>query len=284
MDTRRQGVIRPGIEVFVRTATLLLSTLLLFSATGCDRDKGPTPEEMAALVDSKLKDAETMLRNNKVKEAEELYLFALEQQPDNAVALTGLGRVKLEQSDVPGAVEVLKKAAAAPKANADAHAALGDALVLAEDHAGAAGAFAKAFELDGENATVGLRLGIAQRESKQLAESESTLKATAELDEDVQFVFTELGDTLRAQEKHPEALKAYMRAQTIYKSDKRAHAGAAFVYEAQGKFKAATDEWSAYIQRDCCSEYSKTVAHKKIKELELKEQEALKADGTEGGE
>ena len=70
-----------------------------------------------------------------------------------------------------------------------------------------------------------------------------------------------------------------MKAQSTYGSDKMARAGAAFVYEDKEDIKHALDEWSAYIQRDCCSDYSRTVAQKKIMELKA---EAPPEEG-EGG-
>ena len=63
------------------------------------------------------------------------------------------------------------------------------------------------------------------------------------------------------------ALKAYLKAQSKYASDKMAFAGAAFVYEAKGQDSKALDEWSRYIQRDCCSEYSQNVAKPKLEAL-----------------
>ena len=91
----------------------------------------------------------------------------------------------------------------------------------------------------------------------------------AELDPRAPSVNTELGDALREQDKLDDALKHYMKAQNVNRSDKRAHAGAAMVYEKKGDNKHALDEWSSYIQMDCCSDFSKTVAQKKIESLKV---------------
>ena len=104
----------------------------------------------------------------------------------------------------------------------------------------------------------------------------------AEEDEHINHVYTEIGDLLRSQKRTDEALKAYLKAQKLHPSDTRAQAGAALVYEDQGRFKHAADAWSLYVRMDCCTEYSKTVAQPKLKEMEQKEQAAIDAAAPAG--
>ena len=106
------------------------------------------------------------------------------------------------------------------------------------------------------------------------------VQALGNLDPNIHFVWTEIGDCVREQNRMDEALKLYMKAQNTYASDRMARAGAALVYESKGDIKHALDEWSAYIRMDCCSEYSNTVAKQKIQQLKLPVDPAADPAGT----
>ena len=62
-------------------------------------------------------------------------------------------------------------------------------------------------------------------------------------------------------------LRTFMKAQTQWQGDQDSYAGAARVYEAKGDVSKSIDQWSAYLQQDCCSTYSKDVAQPKLAEL-----------------
>jgi tetratricopeptide (TPR) repeat protein len=136
-----------------------------------------------------------------------------------------------------------------------------------ESYAAAATAYNKAFALDEENGEYGLAQGKMLKKSEQYADAETVLRKVIEIDKQAEYVYTELGDVLRALNKDDEALRTYMKAQTIHPGDLMAHAGAALVYEKKDDIKHALDEWSTYIRMDCCSDYSKTVARKKVETL-----------------
>lgn len=251
-----------------RLVPALLAALLLVPA--CDRGtKELTPEEAAAKQKSDLEEAATRIRNNKLDDAERIYTRILEEQPGHAEAIAGLGKVRFEQKKYGEAETLLVDAIAKKGDDPDMHFMLGHSRQLDGRPAEAAEAFGKAFEMDPENSDYGLYYGRELKKAGKLDEAEQVLRAVAELDPKAQFVFTELGDVLREKKQLDESLRTYMKAQTTYPSNKEAFAGAALVYEAKGDNAHALDEWSTYIRMDCCSEFSKTVAQKKIETLEV---------------
>ena len=249
----------------LRLAPILLAALML--APGCDKEEELTPAEVEAKLASDLEEAAARLRNNKLDDAETIYLRILETHADHPQAVGGLGKVRLEEKKHAEAETLLAKAAAALPEDAKIQAALGQARKLQDKHAEAAEAYGKAFAIDAENSEYGLSYGRELKKAGDYAKAEGVLREVAEIDPKAQFVFTELGDALREQKKNDEALRTYMKAQNTYRSDKMAHAGAAMAYEALGDTKHALDEWAAYITMDCCSDFSKTVAQKKIETL-----------------
>lgn len=258
------------MKVMSRLGSWLIA-LSLVSAVAC-KEQGPSPEELEAKRKTQLDEAAVRLRNGKAKDADLLYSKVLETHPDDAVAMAGLGRARYEQKDYPGAETLLKKALAATPESAETYAVLGEMYALTERPAESAEAYAQAVKLDPENPAYGLSYGRVLNRLERYDTAEAVLHEVAEIDPQVigpdkVGVYTHLGDALRGQKKYDDALRMYMKAQSTYASDKMARAGAAFVYEDKGDFKHALDEWSAYIQRDCCSEYSRTVAQKKIMEL-----------------
>lgn len=248
-----------------------LVALSLLSVPAC-KDKGPSPEELDASRQRNLEDAAARLRNGKVKDADAIYSKVLETHPDDPAAIAGLGKVRYEQKDYASAETLLKKAIVTSPEVAEYHALLGEMYGLTDRPQESAEAFGQAFKLDPENARYGLSYGRALNRVEKHAEAEQVLNEVAELDPqvvgaDMVGVYTHLGDALRGQKKLDDALRTYMKAQSTYGSDRMARAGAAFVYEDKQDYKHALDEWSAYIQRDCCSDYSRNVAQKKIMEL-----------------
>lgn len=241
---------------------------------GCDAPKELTQEEKDAKFKRELEDADARIRNNKAAEAKKILTRLLEERPDDPTATALMGKVAYQQSNYAEAEGLLKKATAAKGDDPEIHFMLGEVLRHAKKPGEAAPEYRKAFELDPEKSEYGMPLGEALLAAGQAEEAEKVLREVADLDpkainEARTGINTLIGDALRAQEKLDPALASYMKAQTVYQSDKMAFAGAAFVYESKKDVKHALDEWSAYIQRDCCSEYSKTVAQKKITELKL---------------
>ncbi|MCB9703413.1 MAG: tetratricopeptide repeat protein [Myxococcales bacterium] len=246
----------------------LLAILLAFTASACKSEPEVDPAEVAAKRKRDLDNARIRLRDGKVADAKILYQNVLDGEPNNPDALYGMGRVMYEESNYDKARELLEKAIAGKGDDAEFHAALGAVHVSQKNPAGAAAAYGEAFKLDKSNGDYGLKQGENLNKSKKFAEAEAVLREVAEVDRKARFVLTELGDALREQGNLDEALNTYMKAQIENPDDKMAHAGAAFVYEAKGDNKHALDEWSTYIRMDCCSEFSETVARKKMLELE----------------
>lgn len=258
--------------MITRRSRLVPALLVALSlASACDRgEEALTPEQAAAKLASDLESADALVRNNKLTEAETIYLRILEtQSPGDAHALAGMGRVRFEEKKYDEAERYLVDAMAKKAEDADLAYLLGQVRQMAEKPAEAAEAYGKAYALDHDNSDYGLSYGRMLKESKKFAEAEPVLREVGEIDPKAQFVWSELGDVLREQNKLDESLRTYMKAQNTYASDKKAFAGAALVYEAMGDNRHALDQWSTYIRMDCCSEFSKSVAQKKVATLEV---------------
>jgi len=257
-----------------RLALVALAAVLLAPVTGCDNNNGPTQEELDAKFERELGDADTRIRNNKTNEAKKILTRLLEERPEQPAATALLGKAHYMDSEYGQAEALLQRAAAAAPKDAETHYLLGETLRYTDRFAEAAAAYRTAYELDQENSTYGLSLGIALLEADQPAEAQPVLEEVLELDPKARDgaktgANTFLGDAYRAQGKLDEAMRSYMKAQTVNQSDKMAFAGAALVYEDKDDVKHALDQWADYIQRDCCSEYSRGVAQKKIESLEI---------------
>ena len=179
-----------------------------------------------------------------------------------------MGRVKLGLKKYDEGVALLERAAAKLPEDGPLQASLGEAYAKLERHMDSATAYGLAFKADPANGNLGIAQGHALQKAKQLDQAETVLREVAKNDAQAEYVYTELGDVLRAQGKLDEALHSYMKALIEHVGDEKAHAGAAEVYELQNNRGKAIDEWSTYIRMDCCSEYSNKVAKKRIKALQ----------------
>lgn len=262
-----------------RALGICLATSLLLLAPACE------PKQKEVDVEGEIKrnlgEGDSNLRNNKIDEAEANYKQVLTHDANNAAALTGLGRVALERNDPAAAVDPLEKAVAADDKNALAHASLGRAYVGTKDWAKAAEQLGKAWELDQDTEQYGLEYGVALRESKQFDKAVETLTEVAEINPKIKYVYRELGKTHFAASELDKSLRMFMKAQSTWAGDQDSFAGAAMVYEAQGDVSKAIDQWSQYIQQDCCSSYSKETAQPKLAELKDKENATPNAEGGE---
>lgn len=242
--------------------------LFLLLAPACNKKPAVDPAEQADQNKKDLVNAESRLRDGKHKEAEEMLNRVLANEPNNARAQAGLGRVRIADKQYDAAVVLLEQAAPKLTEDPEVQAALGEAYKKLERHTDAAAAYAAAFKADPARGNYGLEQGQALRRAKQYDAAEAVLREVAKVDKQTEFVFTELGDVLREQGKLDEALKVYMKALIEHVGDKSAHAGAAQVYELQNNSAKAIDEWSTYIRMDCCSEFAENVAKKHMKALQ----------------
>ncbi|WP_106393100.1 tetratricopeptide repeat protein [Enhygromyxa salina] len=251
--------------------------MLIVPACKPEVEDANLPEQIAA----KLKESDANLRNHKSDEAAEGYKWVLENEPGNVAALTGLGKVELEREDYAAAVDPLEKAVAANGEDASARASLGRAYAGTKDWAKAAEHLGKAWELDQDTEQYGLEYGVALRETGKLDEAATVLTEVGEINPKLKYVYRELGKVQLEAKELDKALRTFMKAQTQWAGDQDAFAGAAMVYEAQGDVSKSIDQWSQYIQQDCCSTYSKDVAQPKLAALKKQENEAgnLPADG-----
>jgi tetratricopeptide (TPR) repeat protein len=261
----------------MKRAQSLALALVLF-APACQPEKEPT--DLAGAIQAKLAESDASLRNHKSDEAAAGYKWVLSQEPDNVAALTGLGNVELERKAYEAAIEPLEQAIAKDGNVANTHASLGRAYTGMANWAKAAEQLGKAWELDKDTEQYGLEYGVALREIGKLDEAVAVLEEVAELNPKIKYVYRELGKVQFAKAELDKALRTFMKAQSSWAGDQDAYAGAAMVYEAQGQISKSIDQWSQYIQQDCCSVYSKDVAQPKLAELKAKENAAA-AGGAE---
>jgi len=233
LHERSGGFIVKGLS-----RAVFLSLILGANACGDKVD----PEAEAAKLRSDLAEADARLRNHMVEDAQKIYLRILEKYPHNPDAEFGMAQVRFAEDDLKSTEVLLKRVVEAKPDDPKVHAKLGHVYFLTKRHGESAEEYKRAFELEPDNGEYGLAYGVGLKNSEQYAEAEAVLRKVAELDPMVRFVYTELGDSVRAQGRLDEALKIYMKAQNTYASDKMARAGAAFVYEAQGKNALALDE------------------------------------------
>lgn len=237
---------------------------LTLGAPGC---KKQAEAPAAKTVADQLKAADARLAADGFDDAKARYNKILETSPNNSSAYRGLGAVEIQQGNFEAALPPLKKAVAADAKNAAAHASLGFAQEQLKQFPAAAASYGQAHTLDQDHGEWTVAYGRNLRLSKKLAEAEKVLTDLTKHDPDVKFVYSELGDTQREAGRLDDALRSYMKAQSQHASDKSAWAGAAQVYEAKGETTLALNEWAEYIRRDCCSPYSKNVAHKRLARL-----------------
>jgi tetratricopeptide (TPR) repeat protein len=250
-----------------RTLGLCLVALLLVPACKPAEKEVDVEAEIAR----HLAEGDASLANNKEELAQASYEAVLRYDANNADALTGLGRTALEREDPAAAVEPLEKAVAANGNHVLARASLGRAFAGLGEWAKAAEQLGKAWELDKDSEQYGLEYGVALREAKQLDDAAEVLAEIAELNPKLKYVYRELGKVLFEAGQLDKALRTFMKAQTQWPGDQDSFAGAGMVYEAQGEIGKSIDQWSQYIQQDCCSSYSKDVAQPKLAELKDKE-------------
>jgi tetratricopeptide (TPR) repeat protein len=241
----------------------------LFAVPACEPKQKDI--DVQAEIARNLKEGDSLLRSTKTDDAEASYKLVLTYDANNAEALTGLGRVALDRNDPAAAIEPLEKAVASNGELALARASLGRAYAGTNDWAKAVEQLGKAWELDPNTEQYGLEYGVALREAKQLDKAVETLEAVAEINPKIKYVYRELGKTHFDAGDLDKSLRTYMKAQTAWAGDQDSFAGAATVYEAQGQISKSIDQWSSYIQQDCCSDYSKTTAQPKLAELKAKE-------------
>ena len=251
--------------------TLGLALIALLSvAPACQQKKEDVnlPEQIA----TKLEAADNLLRNMEHDLAAESYQWVLDNDPSNAKAHLGLGRVDFEKKNFDKAIPHLEKAAELAADDAQAHGWLGRAQAKTAKWAEAAASAAKAAELDEDHADAwNYDRGIALRESGSLEESEKVLREVSELNPRFKYVYRELAETIYRQKRLDDGLRMFMKAQSAWKGDQMSFIGAAKIYEEQGQVSKALDQYSQYIQQDCCSDYSTNEIAPKVKALKEKE-------------
>jgi tetratricopeptide (TPR) repeat protein len=133
--------------------------------------------------------------------------LALQRKPDAARALVGLGRVKLAEGDIAGAIDKLE-AAARQEDDLAVRTALGTARLRQGKHADAARELRRALAFDPKNVDALSALGQALLGAGQLEEAEEVLSAAMQARQD-QATAIALGFTLVKLDKAERALPVF---------------------------------------------------------------------------
>jgi tetratricopeptide (TPR) repeat protein len=129
-----------------------------------------------------LSQAEDLLQRGDLQQAEKLYRSILATQPNNGVALWGLGRIAMQVKHYTGAIAMLSRAAAALPSQAAPLQLLAQALQNSGRHTEAGTAYRLALKAEPDNARAHCELGVWLAGSGQLAAAEAALREALERD------------------------------------------------------------------------------------------------------
>jgi predicted TPR repeat methyltransferase len=168
--------------------------------------------ELAAAVDH--------LRNERIDEAEPIFLRILERVPDQADALHFLGVLRHTQGRIDEAIGLIRQSLAALPNNGSAWNNLGNVQLLADRASEAAEAYAKAVEFSdskGNEAPLALNnLGVLYRKLHRLDDSEAALRQSVERDPKFADGWYNLSVTLIKQGRLNEGLIAHAKAVALW--------------------------------------------------------------------
>jgi tetratricopeptide (TPR) repeat protein len=167
--------------------------------------------------------------------------LALREKPDALGPLVGLGRIKLAEGDLPGAIDKLE-AALRHNDDVDARLALGTARLRQGKHAEAAKELRRVLLTDARRADASSGLGQALLGLGQLEEAESMLRAAMQVRED-QATAVALGFTLVRLNKPDQALPIFHKVLATNGNVVPAWYGSALAQEKLGRTNEALDNY-----------------------------------------
>lgn len=202
-------------------------------------------------------------RSRRFEDAVELYGRAQRARPESPVIAAQLGLLHLERKNHEDATRLLGDAVS----KKDDVAAWWQALGRAHEGAGGLEKAMKAYALDPTNVDNQVGRGRSLLAAGKVEAALALLRVAAEDAPRTKSIHTTLGEALLASDDADAALEAFKRAQELDPGDKMAFAGAANAYAARVDAAKEREQWSKYVVRDCCSDYSKNVAQERLSAL-----------------
>ncbi len=230
------------------------------SSTSTQAAAAPRPADVERLMA-----AAAMIERNDLQQAEAELERMREEHPQDPQVLAIIARLRRQQQHHEAEARSLEAALELAPEDLTLHRMLAYAYRDAGQLERAGEAFGVVFTRQPNTPLDGLAFGAVLNELGRHKQAEPVLRRVIALDPHARIpdgpgAFTLLGDALRGQDRLDDALDAYDKAREERTADKYAFAGAALVHEARGDTQRALDQWSNYIQIDCCSDFSREVA------------------------
>src|SRR6266540_1396473 len=242
-----------GLDASYAPAEIGLAKLAL--AKG-DPAAARTRLERALAVDPRSVEAHVSLgrllwKANDLPAAEKAFQSAVDLQPRNALALSGLGVVKVERGeDLDGAVQRLTAASNEDPRHAETREWLGRALLRKGETPAAIAQLRKAVELEPKSPEHHLQLGIAIERSGVLPEAAEEYRASAAADPKFADAHERLGQLLAANGRFEDAAAAYEKASAAAPKASRHRIALADCKERLGKHDDAVRIYRQVMKAD----------------------------------
>jgi predicted TPR repeat methyltransferase len=182
--------------------------------------------------------------------AKEIYLRILDREPEQADALRCLGALALDEGDVPGAIQLVRRAIAAEPGDAMNHTNLGGALLAAGDIQGALSACLRSLELDPDFADGRFNLAVVYEDRGNLAEAELCYTAALAIDPDCARALNNLGRLLRKRGLSERAIECYRSAATLQPTVAEYHKNLGKALQAEGRLSEAAAAYQNAVALD----------------------------------
>jgi tetratricopeptide (TPR) repeat protein len=231
-------------------------------------------EQLSKVVQQAPKDADTWVllgrlygaSNNSV-ESEKAYNKALEAEPDNEDALTGLATLYSALGDNAKAAEKLK-AAADKNPNERTLIQLAEAYEEMHDYRHAAEAMGKALEMQPENPKIAARTAVDLLNSGQLDSALGLFQKIAEDDPKNQPAFMSIAEIYRLKREYSKAREALAKAKALDPNGLEARFEEVRLLEAESKYKEAIDILNGILTDTAKSKYSENESARRAKLLD----------------
>ena len=193
-------------------------------------------------------------------QAIEQWKMALQDKPDNVIALCNLGMAMVDQKNWQEAEQYLKKAIALRPRFASPHIYWGD-LYLQQGHLQEAEAlYRRAVELSPLNTEARNRLGSFYQKQGRKIEAEEQFRASADAQPTVE-AWNGLGDVLLLQGHQDQAAAAWAKVTDLMPFDEHARLQLGQVYHAQGRRADAEEQFRVVLLLDPKNEIARAGMH-----------------------
>lgn len=197
----------------------------------------------ARMVDSLKDSGESLMKNDKLAEAEAKFREAMQFNPYDIQLLTNLGLVLMRQQKMAAAEEQFRIAAKIAPNEGQAYINLGTALVGQQKWKEAEAEFRRAVKLDSKNANWRGSLGIVLNQQKKWGDAETQLREAVKMLPNNAQWHANLGYTLMNRKKLAEAEAHYREAVRLDSGNAFWHLGLGGVFEKQQKLAETETEY-----------------------------------------